>query len=123
MIRTALEATRRGAKAVLIIHTNETAGYPYSVVKKLHGAQIKREADSPALAFAGWLSSRAGEKLLATAGLSVEQALKKADTKGFKAIPLPVRIRGHIPTTTKKIVTHNVVGVVEGSDQIGRAAC
>src|ERR1043166_4515037 len=36
------EATRRGAKAVLIIHTPETAGYPYSVVKKLKGAQIQR---------------------------------------------------------------------------------
>ena len=110
------EATRRGAKAVLIIHTNETAGYPYSVVKKLKGAQIKREADSPALAFAGWLSSRAGDKLLAHVGLTVDEALKKADTRGFKAIPLGVRIKGHIPTTVQKIVTKNVIGVVEGSD-------
>lgn len=110
------EATRRGAKAVLIIHTNETAGYPYSVVKKLKGAQLQRDKDAPALAFAGWLSSRAGEKLLATAGLTVEQALKKADTRGFKAIPLGVKIKGHIPTTTQKIVSRNVIGMFEGSD-------
>ena len=110
------EATRRGAKAVLIIHTPETAGYPYGVVKKLKGAQIIRTPDSPGLAFAGWLSMRAGEKLLSSVGLTVEQALKKADTKGFKAIPLGVRIKGHIPTTVQKIVTRNVVGVVEGSD-------
>ena len=49
------EATRRGAKAVLIIHTNETAGYPYSVVKTLKGAEIQGTG-GPALAFAGWLS-------------------------------------------------------------------
>ncbi len=110
------EATRRGAKAVLIIHTNETAGYPYSVVKKLKGAMIQQPAGSPALAFAGWLSSKAGDKLLASVGLTVEEALKKADTRGFKAIPLGVRIQGHIPTTTQKIVTKNVIGVVEGSD-------
>jgi Zn-dependent M28 family amino/carboxypeptidase len=110
------EATRRGAKAVLIIHTTETAGYPYSVVKKLKGAQIQRAKDSPALAFAGWLSSKAGDKLLASVGLTVEQALKKADTKGFKAIPLGVRIKGHIPTTTQKIVSRNVIGLIEGSD-------
>ncbi|MBI3823005.1 MAG: M28 family peptidase [Planctomycetes bacterium] len=97
------EATRRGAKAVLIIHTNETAGYPYSVVKKLKGAQIVREPNTHALAFAGWLSQRAGDKLLASVGLTVDEALKKADSKGFKAIPLGVRIKGHIPT-------------VEGSD-------
>ncbi len=112
------EAARRGAKAVLIIHTNETAGYPYSVVRKLKGAQIQRAAGSPALAFAGWLSTRAGDKLLACAGLTVEEALKKADTKGFKAIPLGVRVQGHIPTAVQKIVTRNVVGMVEGSDPV-----
>ncbi len=53
------EAARRGAKACFIIHTNETAGYPYSVVRPLDGAQLKREPDKPALAFAGWLSRKA----------------------------------------------------------------
>jgi Zn-dependent M28 family amino/carboxypeptidase len=110
------EATRRGAKAVLIIHTNDTAGYPYSVVKKLKGAQIRREEGSPALAFAGWLSARAGDALLANVGLSVDEALKKADTKGFKAIPLGVRIKGHIPTTVQKFATKNVIGIIDGSD-------
>ena len=110
------EATRRGAKAVLIIHTNETAGYPYSVVKKLQGAQLQREPGSHALAFAGWLSTRAGDKLLASAGLTVDDALKKADTRGFTAIPLGVRIKGHIPTTVQKTVTRNVIGIAEGSD-------
>jgi Zn-dependent M28 family amino/carboxypeptidase len=110
------EAARRGAKAVLIIHTNETAGYPYSVVRKLTSAQLKRAPDTHALAFAGWLSVRAGDKLLAHAGLNVEDALKKADTRGFKAVPLGVRIKGHIPTTTRKIVTRNVIGIIEGSD-------
>src|SRR6202035_2159444 len=37
------EATRRGAKACFIIHTSETAGYPYSVVRPLDGAQLKRD--------------------------------------------------------------------------------
>jgi Zn-dependent M28 family amino/carboxypeptidase len=110
------EATRRGARAALIIHTNETAGYPYSVVKKLTGAQIERPAGAPALAFAGWLSRRAGDKLLALAGMTVEGALKQADTRGFKAVPLGVRIRGHMPTTVRKIATKNVVGIAPGSD-------
>lgn len=36
------EAARRGAKACIIIHTTETAGYPYSVVKNRDGVQLKR---------------------------------------------------------------------------------
>src|SRR4051794_5758041 len=71
------EAARRGARAVLIIHTTETAGYPYSVVKKLMGAQLQRKPGEHDLAFAGWLSSAAGDKLLAPAGLTVDEALKK----------------------------------------------
>src|SRR6185295_6199413 len=88
----------------------------YSVVRKLKGAQFPRAEGTPALAFAGWLSTRAGDKLLANIGLTVDQALKKADTRGFKAMPLGVRVKGHIPTTAQKIVSQNVIGVVEGSD-------
>jgi Zn-dependent M28 family amino/carboxypeptidase len=110
------EAARRGAKACFIIHTPETAGYPYSVVRPLDGAQLKRDPKEPALAFAGWLSRKAGEKLLGLAGKTVDGALKEADTKGFKAYSLGVRLKAHIPTRVEKIVSNNVVGMVEGSD-------
>ncbi|MBA4190520.1 MAG: peptidase M28 [Planctomycetaceae bacterium] len=110
------EATRRGAKACFIIHTSETAGYPYSVVRPLDGAQLKREADRPALAFAGWLSQKAGERLLGLSGRTVAAALKQADTKGFKAYSLGVNLKGNIATRIEKIASNNVVGMVEGSD-------
>jgi Zn-dependent M28 family amino/carboxypeptidase len=110
------EAARRGAKACFIIHTNATAGYPYSVIRPLDGAQLKREADKPALAFAGWLSRTAGDKLLGLSGRAVEDALKAADTKGFKAFSLGVNLKGNISTRVERIVSNNVVGIVEGSD-------
>ena len=110
------EAARRGAKACFIIHTAETAGYPYSVVRTLDGAQLKRESGVPALAFAGWLSKKAGEKLLAISGRTVESALKEADTLGFKAYSLGAKLKGDFPTRVEKIVSKNVVGMVEGSD-------
>jgi Zn-dependent M28 family amino/carboxypeptidase len=112
------EAARRGAKACFIIHTNETAGYPYSVVRRLDGAQLTREAGQPVLAFAGWLSRGAGENLLGLAGRTVENALKEADTKGFKPYSLGVSLQGKIATRIEKLVSHNVVGMVEGSDPV-----
>jgi Zn-dependent M28 family amino/carboxypeptidase len=110
------EATRRGAKAVLIIHTAETAGYPYSVVKVLDGMQMKRDAKEAALAFAGWVSSKTGEQLLGQAGKSVEGALKEANTKGFKAYPLGFKLKAKIDSEVKGITSKNVVGIIEGSD-------
>jgi Zn-dependent M28 family amino/carboxypeptidase len=110
------EAARRGAKACLIIHTNDTAGYPWSVVRPLDGAQLKLEEKQPALAFAGWLNQKAAEKLLALKGLTVAEALKAADTKGFKPVALGANIKGRIETEIKKIQSHNVAGIAEGSD-------
>ena len=110
------EAARRGAKAVFIIHTAETAGYPYSVVKVLDGMQMKRDPKEHALAFAGWVSSKTGEQLLGHAGKTVEAALKEADAKGFKPYPLGVNLKGVVNSEVKTITSKNVVGMVEGSD-------
>ena len=110
------EAARRGARACLIIHTDATAGYPYSVVRPLDGAQLKREPGAPALAFAGWLSRGAGERLLGLVGKTVEGALKEADTKGFKAYPLGVKLAANIPTRVEHIRSNNVAAKVAGSD-------
>src|SRR5207302_338647 len=108
------EAARRGAKACFIIHTRETAGYPYSVVRPLDGAQLKRAPGQPALAFAGWLTMEAGEKLLNLSGRTVDGALKEANTKGFKPYSLGVNLQGNIQTRVEKIVSNNVVGMAEG---------
>jgi Zn-dependent M28 family amino/carboxypeptidase len=86
------------------------------VVQPLDGAQLKREPNQPALAFAGWLSSAAGEKILGLTGRTVAGALKEADTKGFKAYSLGVRLKGEISTRVQKFVSNNVVGISEGSD-------
>jgi Zn-dependent M28 family amino/carboxypeptidase len=110
------EAARRGAKACFIIHTPETAGYPYSVVRPLDGAQLKRADGEPALAFAGWLSREAGGKLLNQSKRTIEDALKEADTKGFKPYSLGVRLKGNIQSRVEKIVSNNVVGLAEGGD-------
>ena len=112
------QAARRGAKACFIIHTNETAGYPYSVVRRLDGAQLTRETGQPVLAFAGWLSRGAGESLLGLAGRTGESALKEADTKGFKPYSLGVSLKGNIATRIEKFISRNVVGMVEGSDPV-----
>jgi len=49
-------------------------------------------------------------------GRTVEAALKEADTKGFKAYSLGVKLNGNITTRVEKITSKNVVGMVEGSD-------
>lgn len=113
------EAARRGARGVLIIHTPATASYGWQVLRA-NGrpqAQIRRTAGQPALEFAGWVTTAAGEQLLGLAGKSVEEMLKAADQPDFKAMPLgKVRIHGHFKFGVKDIMTHNVVGLATGAD-------
>jgi Zn-dependent M28 family amino/carboxypeptidase len=113
------EATRHGAAAVIIIHTTPTASYGWEVVRSSWGREdqeVKLAAGEPALAFAGWVTKDVGEKLAATLGANVDDLLKRADARGFRAVELPVRIRGRAPAKVRTVETRNVIGKIEGSD-------
>jgi len=113
------EVFRQGAIACVLIHTTPTAGYGWEVVKSSWGKedpQVKLAPGAAALAFAGWVSRDAGEKLLALAGHTVDDLLKKADQRGFQPIPLGIRIRGVMPTKVRQIQAANVAAIVPGSD-------
>jgi Zn-dependent M28 family amino/carboxypeptidase len=113
------EAARKGAIAAIIIHTTPTASYGWDVVRSSWGRedqQVKVGSDSHELAFAGWVTKDAGEKILATAGKSVDELLRLSDSRGFHPIPLPLRFRGRMPAKIRQIETRNVVARVAGSD-------
>jgi len=116
------QALRKGAIACLIIHTTPTAGYGWQVVQGFgrEDSQVELDAGQKALSFAGWLSRKSSDEIAAALGKSVDELLKAADTRGFKAMPLPVRFRGNIPMTIRKMDTRNVVASIEGSDPKGK---
>ncbi|HEY4362197.1 MAG TPA: M28 family peptidase [Bryobacteraceae bacterium] len=113
------EAARRGAIGAIIIHTTPTASYGWDVVRSSWGREDQQVALAPGahdLAFAGWVTTEAGEKIAAMLGKSVAELLKAADTRGFRAMELPIRFQGKAPAKIRQIVTRNVVARVEGSD-------
>src|SRR5579883_892863 len=113
------EAARRGAVAAILIHTTATASYGWDVVRASWGREDQAAKLPPgqhALAFAGWVTKEAGEKIAATLGKSVDQLLEMADSRGFRAVPLPLRFRGSMPAKIRRIETRNVVASIEGSD-------
>jgi Zn-dependent M28 family amino/carboxypeptidase len=113
------EAARQGALGCLIIHTTPTAGYGWDVVRNSWGKedpQMKLEPGRPALAFAGWVTSHAGERLLKLAGTSVDELLKASDSRDFKPMPLGLKLRGRLNSKIRQIVSRNVVGMIGGSD-------
>ncbi|MBS1829828.1 MAG: M20/M25/M40 family metallo-hydrolase [Acidobacteria bacterium] len=113
------EATRRGALGCLIIHTEPTASYGWDVVRSSWGRedmQVALANGAPALAFAGWITQQKGDELFASLAHSAADMLRQADTKGFKAVPLPVRLRGSFPAKVRQVETRNVVGIIPSGD-------
>jgi Zn-dependent M28 family amino/carboxypeptidase len=113
------EAARHGAAAAIIIHTTPTASYGWDVVRSSWGRedqQVRVSSNARELAFAGWVTQETGEKIAVAAGRTVEQLLKAADTRGFRAMELPLRLHGSAPAKIREIETRNVVARIEGSD-------
>ena len=113
------QATRQGAIGAIVIHTTPTASYGWDVVRSSWGRedqQVKAAPGAPALAFAGWVTKDAGEKIAAALGHSADELLRMADARGFHAMPLPLRFHLHTETKLREIATRNVVARFEGSD-------
>ena len=73
------EAARRGAVGVILLHTSESAGYPWSVVRTSNGSwrfDIARTTSdkTPYLQVRSWMTDEAAHKMMRLAGLSLEPA-------------------------------------------------
>ncbi len=119
------EAARRGAAGVLIVHTDETAGYPWGVVRNSwSGAQlyVERAPDEPKLAFAGWLTSQAAlamfESSPATAGRSLDELLAEANRPEFQPVALGLQAQADVRSSIVPVETRNVIGLFPGSDAV-----
>jgi len=113
------EAARRGAVAAIIIHTTPTASYGWDVVRSSWGREAQQVQLAPGthdLAFAGWVTSEAGDRIAALVGKNVQELLQAAGARSFRAMDLPVRFRGRAPAKIRQIETRNVVARIEGSD-------
>ena len=113
------EALRRGALGAVIIHTPDTAGYPWGVVRNSWGRAnpyVKLQPGEPALSAAGWVTAEVGERLITSTGKNLDELLELANSSDFRPIPLELRLRGRIASKITTLNTHNVLGIVEGSD-------
>ena len=117
------EALRHGAAGVLIVHTDDTAGYPWSVVRNSWGGRnphVKLAPGEEALGLAGWTTGEAGQQILqqssTTSGMSLDDLLALANQSDFTPIPLDLKLRSRLISEVEEFETRNVVAKIEGSD-------
>lgn len=115
------EAARRGAAGVILVHTTESAGYGWNVVRTSNGNwryEIARTPTdkTPFLQFKSWVTDETAGKIMKNAGLDLESLKNKAKTRDFQPVKTGLTVKLDLQSETKTFDSPNVVGMVEGSD-------
>ncbi|HSK28743.1 MAG TPA: M28 family peptidase, partial [Candidatus Limnocylindria bacterium] len=115
------EAARRGAVGVILIHTNESAGYGWNVVRTSNGNWRYEIAKTPAdktpfLNLKSWVTNDAATRILKSAKLDIDDLRAKAQRRGFKPVNTGLKVNLNLKSEMQTFDSPNVVGIVEGSD-------
>jgi Zn-dependent M28 family amino/carboxypeptidase len=115
------EGARRGAAGVLLIHTTESAGYGWNVVRTSNGNwryEIARtKADkTPFLPVRSWITNDSANKIFKLAGFDLDKLKRAAQSRDFAPVKLGVNARLDLNSEVKRFNSPNVIGMVKGSD-------
>lgn len=109
------EALRQGAAGVLLIHTTESASYPWSVPANGFGHERFSLAGS-GNAMEGWLHEDTARALFKAAGQDLDALRAQAETREFKPVALDATVHVKLDSTIRKVEQFNVAGIVPGTD-------
>jgi Zn-dependent M28 family amino/carboxypeptidase len=112
------ETARRGAIATLIIHRTDLASYGWDVVRNSWGTErsyLKRDA-TPRVQAASWIQLDVAKRIAGMAGLDLDKLFQQSQSRDFKPIELPMRLRAHVASQLRPFISRNVLAKLPGSD-------
>lgn len=110
------EAARRGAAGILLIHTEESAGYDWTVVKNSWSGEelfIKSDLQNK-LKFRGWIKEGSLRKILQAQNASLDELYAKSLSKDFQPVNLGFNIRVAGRNRFREVTINNVVAEIPG---------
>jgi Zn-dependent M28 family amino/carboxypeptidase len=117
------EARRQGAAGILLVHTTESATYPWTtVLSGWVGPQVRLETPPSSLVVAGWLHQDAATRLFKQGGQDLRALSEAAAKPGFKAVRLGLRLDAAVRSVVRRSETANVLGRWPGRGPLAREA-
>lgn len=110
------EAARRGAAGILLVHTDESAGYGWNVVRVGWTGEnlfIKSQLENN-MQFRGWVKEESLRALLAKKNVNLDELYETSLSKEFKPIDLgfPIHIKGE--NSYRDVNNKNVIAEIPG---------
>ena len=115
------QAKRCGAAGALLIHTDQSAGYGWSVVRNGGTNEHFRLSDKEAgPALQGWITDAAARQWLSAGGQQLDTLREAAEKADFQPVLLNARLSGELHSQVRQIEQFNVAGLVPGTDPVLR---
>ena len=113
------EAARRGAAGILLIHTDETAGYGWDVVRNSWtGEELYIESDlQNNLIFRGWIKENSLNRALSNSGLSLDELYRLNGSRDFQPVDLGIGISISGKNRVRDVSNRNVVAMIPGKSE------
>ncbi|MGH7521831.1 MAG: M28 family peptidase [Gemmatimonadales bacterium] len=114
------EAARQGAVGAILVHTTESATYPWEVVRGSWSVeQFKLDQPrNPSLGYAGWITDAKARAVLRRAGggLNLDELTRSAARRDFRPVATGVTASATIRSTLRRVESENVVARLPGRD-------
>ena len=114
------EAARQGAAGAILIHTTESATYPWEVVRGSWSVEQFKldQPHSPSIAFAGWVTDNSARSALAKAGggLNLDSLTRSAALRDFHPVATGIRASVRVRSVLRRVESENVVARLPGRD-------
>jgi Zn-dependent M28 family amino/carboxypeptidase len=116
------EAARHGAAGAIIVHTTESAGYPWQVVRtSWAGEEFQLPAgDEPRLEVRAWVTEARAREIAALGGHDLARLAEAAQSRAFTPVALGATTSLELPTALRGVETANVLALLPGRDPARR---
>ena len=115
------EAARQGALAAILIHTTESAGYPWSVVQagrsREQFALPPDPSGPPPVPMKGWMTFETTAWVLEMTGFDLDDLKRRAGNRNFSPVSTGIQVSGRVTSSVRSVETMNVVGLLPGTER------
>jgi len=113
------EAARQGAVGAVLIHTPESATYPWQVVQSSWTGtlySLPPSAGEPTLALKAWVTNDAATEIVRRAGKDLDSLRAASLKRGTAPQPLGISVSATIDQKVQQKISQNVIGVLPGTN-------